>query len=210
MVAGDPNASLLTQITQLDPIYVNFAAADRDVERVRAGLLSGNLLREGYPADQITVLKPGCDEIDGVRCVPDLPALAARAGRVDLLVVALSAAQAPNLVAVCIEGNHAESLIVIPAGFEEKLGGDERASRMRAAVAEARRSADGGPLINGGNCLGIRSIPGHVDTLFIPSASRNSFLASKLIREVARFGGDVTTMVPAPVANRLATKYPRS
>lgn len=52
-----------------------------------------------------------------------------------------------------------------------------------------------------------RSISG-VDTLFIPSASRNSFLASKLIREVARFGGDVTTMVPAPVANRLKEKYP--
>ncbi len=52
-----------------------------------------------------------------------------------------------------------------------------------------------------------RSISG-VDTLFIPSASRNSFLASKLIREVARFGGDVTTMVPAPVANRLKVKYP--
>ena len=52
-----------------------------------------------------------------------------------------------------------------------------------------------------------RSISG-VDTLFIPSASRNSFLASKLIREVARFGGDVTTMVPAPVASRLKVRYP--
>ncbi|HTN99977.1 MAG TPA: pantetheine-phosphate adenylyltransferase [Microthrixaceae bacterium] len=50
-----------------------------------------------------------------------------------------------------------------------------------------------------------RSISG-VDTLFVPSASRNSFLASKLIREVARFGGDITTMVPAPVAARLKSK----
>lgn len=51
-----------------------------------------------------------------------------------------------------------------------------------------------------------RSISG-VHTLFIPSASRNSFLASKLIREVARFGGDVTSMVPGPVADRLRTRY---
>lgn len=50
-----------------------------------------------------------------------------------------------------------------------------------------------------------RSISG-VDTLFVPSASRNSFLASKLIREVARFGGDVDTMVPAPVAALLKEK----
>ena len=31
-----------------------------------------------------------------------------------------------------------------------------------------------------------------VHTLFIPSASAHSFLASKLIREIARFGGDVS------------------
>ncbi|WPC04470.1 efflux RND transporter periplasmic adaptor subunit [Pseudomonas benzenivorans] len=47
MVAGDPNASLLTRITQLDPIYVNFAAPDRDVESVRGGLQSGALALDG-------------------------------------------------------------------------------------------------------------------------------------------------------------------
>jgi len=52
-----------------------------------------------------------------------------------------------------------------------------------------------------------RSISG-VDTLFIPSASGNSFLASRLIREIARFGGDVSNMVPAPVAERLAEVLP--
>jgi pantetheine-phosphate adenylyltransferase len=46
-----------------------------------------------------------------------------------------------------------------------------------------------------------------VDTMFIPSASTHSFLASKLIREIARFGGDVGGTVPAPVAKRLQEKY---
>ena len=46
-----------------------------------------------------------------------------------------------------------------------------------------------------------------VDTLFIPSASGNSFLASKLLREITRFGGDVTPMVPTAVAKRLQEKY---
>lgn len=46
-----------------------------------------------------------------------------------------------------------------------------------------------------------------VDTLFIPSASAHSFLASKLIREIARFGGDVSSMVPRPVSKRLEEKY---
>jgi pantetheine-phosphate adenylyltransferase len=45
-----------------------------------------------------------------------------------------------------------------------------------------------------------------VDTLFIPSGSSYSFLSSKLIREIARYGGDITSMVPAAVAKRLADK----
>jgi membrane fusion protein (multidrug efflux system) len=49
MVAGDPNASLLTNITQLDPIFVNFAAPDTDVAVVRSGLNSGALT---LPEDQ--------------------------------------------------------------------------------------------------------------------------------------------------------------
>ena len=42
-----------------------------------------------------------------------------------------------------------------------------------------------------------------IHTLFIPSASRSSFLASKFIREIASFGGDISSMVPASVARRL-------
>ncbi|MFM7068643.1 MAG: phosphopantetheine adenylyltransferase, partial [Actinomycetes bacterium] len=51
-----------------------------------------------------------------------------------------------------------------------------------------------------------KSVSG-VDTLFIPSTSGSSFLASRLIREIARFGGDVSNMVPAPVAAQLKEQY---
>jgi pantetheine-phosphate adenylyltransferase len=46
-----------------------------------------------------------------------------------------------------------------------------------------------------------------VHTLFLPSASANSAVASKYIRDIARFGGDVSSMVPGPVAKRLTEKY---
>jgi pantetheine-phosphate adenylyltransferase len=49
-----------------------------------------------------------------------------------------------------------------------------------------------------------------VHTLFIPTASANSFLASKYIRDIVRFGGDVTMMVPDPVAKRLEEKFQES
>jgi pantetheine-phosphate adenylyltransferase len=47
-----------------------------------------------------------------------------------------------------------------------------------------------------------------VHTLFIPTASASSALASKYIRDIVRFGGDVTSMVPKAVARRLKAKYP--
>jgi pantetheine-phosphate adenylyltransferase len=46
-----------------------------------------------------------------------------------------------------------------------------------------------------------------VDTVFIPSASKSSFLASKFIRDIARFGGDVSGMVPEPVARIMKQRY---
>jgi pantetheine-phosphate adenylyltransferase len=46
-----------------------------------------------------------------------------------------------------------------------------------------------------------------IATLFFPTAPEHSFLSSSLVREVARFGGDVSSMVPAPVAQRLKERY---
>ncbi len=51
-----------------------------------------------------------------------------------------------------------------------------------------------------------RKISG-VETLFIPSATEHSFVASKLLREIARYGGDVTEMVPDPVGRRLKERF---
>jgi pantetheine-phosphate adenylyltransferase len=49
-----------------------------------------------------------------------------------------------------------------------------------------------------------------VHTVFLPTASAASFVASKYIRDIVRFGGDVRDMVPEPVLKRLQEKYPRN
>ena len=48
-----------------------------------------------------------------------------------------------------------------------------------------------------------------IQTVFVPCASSQSFLASSLIRDIARLGGAdrVSTMVPEPVAKRLRDKF---
>ena len=46
-----------------------------------------------------------------------------------------------------------------------------------------------------------------IATLFFPTAPEHSFLSSSLVREVARFGGDVSSMVPGPITQRLKERF---
>ena len=46
-----------------------------------------------------------------------------------------------------------------------------------------------------------------IETLFIPTSSTSSFVASKLLREVARYGGDVSAFVPKAIASRLQERF---
>ena len=47
-----------------------------------------------------------------------------------------------------------------------------------------------------------------IDTFFISTSPQYSFLSSSLVREVAKFGGDVSSMVPKHVAHRLSEMFP--
>jgi pantetheine-phosphate adenylyltransferase len=46
-----------------------------------------------------------------------------------------------------------------------------------------------------------------IDTFFLSTSPQYSFLSSSLVREVARFGGDVSGMVPKHVNDRLVEMY---
>ncbi|MDH4043340.1 MAG: acetate--CoA ligase family protein [Gemmatimonadota bacterium] len=135
-------------------------------EGVNAGrLILRNVLHAGFPADRVVVIKPGTEHVDGVRCVPSLAALGEP---VDLCVLAVAAPRIPELVEEIVRSHRAESVIVIPGGLGEREGSGTLEDRVRAAIAAGRATTWGGPIVNGGNCLGIRSVPGGYDTTFIP------------------------------------------
>ena len=46
-----------------------------------------------------------------------------------------------------------------------------------------------------------------IDTFFLSTSPQHSFLSSSLVREVAKFGGDVSSMVPPIVAKRLDERF---
>jgi len=141
-------------------------------EKMNTGrVILRNMLAQGFDPQNLFVVKSGLKEIDGCRCVPgvkDLPA------RVDLAILTVPAGSVGEVAADFIEGEMAESMIIIPGGLEEKSGGDAIASRMRAALETARASAWRGPVINGGNCLGVGSRPGRYNTIFIPGYKMRS------------------------------------
>lgn len=128
-------------------------------------VILNNLLASGFPPGDIVIVKPGTERIEGVRCVPDLASVE---GRLDLLVLAIGAAQVPRTVTRCIALEKAESIIVIPGGLDEKAGTGAMLAPMYEALAASRGTAWRGPVVNGGNCLGVRSLPGRYDTMFIP------------------------------------------
>ncbi|HUX40533.1 MAG TPA: acetate--CoA ligase family protein [Rectinemataceae bacterium] len=128
-------------------------------------IILNNLIHDGFDRKRLYVVKAGTAEIDGCVCVPDVASLPEK---VDLFVLVIPAAQAAITIAQLAELDKANSIIVIPGGLEEKGGTEAIVARMREALAASRSKSGGGPLINGGNCLGIRSVPGRYNTLFIP------------------------------------------
>ncbi len=128
-------------------------------------LILANILRQGFDRKRLWVVKAGTQEIDGCRCVPSFGELPET---VDLAVLAVAAARLPDLVEEIVSANRAVSLILIPGGVGERSGTETVAKRLEMIIRDARHRPGEGPIVNGGNCLGVRSLPGRFDTLFIP------------------------------------------
>ena len=52
-----------------------------------------------------------------------------------------------------------------------------------------------------------RKLNERIETIFMTPKDTYSFLSSRMIKEIARLGGDVTTLVPSIVSKALAAKF---
>jgi acyl-CoA synthetase (NDP forming) len=128
-------------------------------------IILNNILSCGFNKEQITIIRPETEEIDGVKCIPSLSGLNEKA---DLFVVAINAVQVPDLIDEVIDLDAANSVMLIPGGLGEKKGSEARAQLVMDKINTAHKRKDGGPIFIGGNCLGVVSHPGNYDTIFIP------------------------------------------
>ena len=52
-----------------------------------------------------------------------------------------------------------------------------------------------------------RQLCATLDTVFLMTEAKNSYLSSSLVKQVARLGGDVSSFVPEPIAKALMEKF---
>ncbi len=128
-------------------------------------IILNNLQREGFPAENIRLIRPDGEGVDGAaacRSIAELP------WRADLIVVAVAAKFVPDVIRETIENEKASSMILIPGGMGETEGGKETDRAVRKMIADARAAGKYVPVFVGPNCLGLMSTPGLYDTTFIP------------------------------------------
>ena len=47
----------------------------------------------------------------------------------------------------------------------------------------------------------------NLETVFLTASEQQHFVASRLVKEIARYGGDVTSFVPEPISNELISLF---
>ena len=122
------------------------------------------------------------------------------------------------VVAVLRNPQKAEPLFTIEA--REEMVGESlshlptvRIIGMSTLVVDVAREIGASAIIKGLRAVGDfeselqmaqmnRELTG-IETLFLPTAAEHAYIASRLIREVARYGADVSGLVPEPVNQRL-------
>ncbi|UCF32948.1 MAG: acetate--CoA ligase family protein [Phycisphaerales bacterium] len=128
-------------------------------------IILNNVQKCDYPADKIYIIKDHPEPIDGIPCTPSLADVPEK---IDLLVLATPAKEIPRIIQQVVEGDYANSAIVIPGGLGEKEGTEDVQVNLKKIIAGAHTTPGGGPVFLGGNSMGVRSRMGSYDTFFIP------------------------------------------
>ncbi len=118
---------------------------------------------EGIDQSRLYVVHHKEDSISGVPCFPSVAAIPEKC---DLAVISVPAQGALETITQLVELDKAESMILIPGGFAE-AGEAELAQSIEDILTLGHSRGDGGPVMVGGNCLGIVSRDNY-NTFFLP------------------------------------------
>ena len=140
------------------PDSIALIGASRDLEKIPGRLLS-MLRKNGYPG-RIYPINPNYDDIDGLKCFPEISAVEQP---IDLAVVVIPARAVLGALEQCAAAG-VKNAVVISSGFAEE-GGDS-AAMQGSIVALAKRT---GMRISGPNAEGFLSEVQKVAATFSPT-----------------------------------------
>lgn len=136
------------------------------------GLILENLRQSSLPENGLLVVKPGVDYISGIRCVPDVAALAI--DPVDVLIVALPAERCVQMIEqLCAEGGGAAVVFIVAGGIGDGADQSGFGDRLSELIESRRESGQWCPAIVGPNGLGMLLSPLNLNSLFIPQRKLN-------------------------------------
>ncbi len=126
-----------------------------------------NILANGFKKQDLAIIHPTAQEIDGIHTVRDLAALPKK---LDLLILAVDGSQVPGMIDTILQNNLADSVLLISGGLGEQEGQQHLVDEIRQKIVSARNYSPEAPIFLGANSLGILSHPGRYDAMFIPDS----------------------------------------
>ena len=136
------------------------------------GMILENLRQSDLPEDALLVIKPGTDEIAGVRCIPNVTAL--RDDPADILIIALPADHCvPMIEQLCAQGGGAAVVYIVAGGIGDGADKSGFGERLSSLIAARREQGEWCPAIVGPNGLGVLLSPLRLNSLFIPQSKLN-------------------------------------
>lgn len=129
-------------------------------------------------------------------------------GVFDIVYVAVAASTSKEVIF------SAEERVSLCEGAVEDIGGRVRVESFDGLLVDYVHEVGSSVIIRGIRAvtdyeyeaqLAVtnRHLAPDIETVFLMTSDHTSFISSSIVRQVARFGGDVTQMVPPNVARRL-------
>jgi acyl-CoA synthetase (NDP forming) len=167
----EPSSVPLQDDSILKPGRIGVAGVSAKVGSVGALILE-NLRQSSLPENGLLVVKPGVENFAGIRCVPDVAALAD--DPVDVLILALPAERCVQMIEqLCAEGSGAAVVYIVAGGIGDGADQSGFGDRLSRLIESRRVSGQWCPAIVGPNGLGMLLSPLRLNSLFIPQRKLN-------------------------------------
>ena len=188
----------------LSPKSVAIVGASGKNRANPANIILKKFIDSNIGQDNIFVVHPKEEMVDGIPCVPDLKTLLEKrnGNPVDCLVIGVPAKIAGMVIADSLKRYAAHSLEIISSGFGETESGKSMQNDLSAMLAELDRTPKKRPVINGPNTLG-NSYHG-INTLFTPNfKSSGTGVGKKNVAIICQSGAFMITRI-SDMANVIA------